>query len=201
MAPTLKGKVSVQLFGGSQIKAAPSSVNSLLLGVIGGVATGLFTTKAQDGVTDIYGLKGDFYAQVLKTAPEDMLVDGETVKAGTKYIELVQSGRCFLHDSIQGPIENLFLGTRKTDDKGNNLSDENGKPIYEDGKHPIKSIEFGFKVFAERATNKAGFTWVFEPVGEAKAADPLAAQKAATASLLGMTPEGKALPAPEGKKK
>jgi hypothetical protein len=185
----IKSNISVKLLGAARIKGMGEEITRIPLGVLGGVCTGLFAAKAQDGVTDIWGLKGDFFAQVVKNDAE-----------GKPYIEEYASGKCYMPEQIQNVIEGLFLGTPKLDDKGEPIKDANGKVVYEDGKQPIKSLEFRYKAYAIRATNKAGYSYEFEPLMEAAAADPMAAAKAASLAALGFDNSGKALPAPKAGK-
>jgi hypothetical protein len=175
---TLKSKVSVQLFGGSQIKSQPENVRQMVLGVIGGVATGLFAAKAQDGVTDIWGLKGTFYAQILRKDDN-----------GATIVETVESGKCYLPEAFQTPIEDMFQGDPAETDP------ETGK-VTKWNREPIKSIEFAYKVIVSRATNKAGYTWSFQPLKEAGANDPLAAAKSEALAALGFENNTKQLEAP-----
>jgi len=188
MTTIVKPKVTVALFGAAQIKGQPDAIRTMLLGTMGGVANGVFSAKAQDGVTDIWGLKGDFYAQVIRIG-----------EGGERTIEAIQSGKCFLPDHIQSSIETLFLGVKDTNEDGTEKVDDKGKPVYKVA--PIGSIEFGYKVHVERAGNKAGYSYAFEPLQEAKANDPLAQQKAAALAALGFGGDGKALPAPDKAKK
>lgn len=123
-----------------------------------------------------------------RTAPDLKTYEGlggsfEAVPAkieGQEERDTIQSGVLYLPEGIYETVANIL---KETDKEGVLVN---------------KSLQFGFDVFAVRASNPQGYSYQFMPLGKPTANDPLSAVRAEMLKVAPPVP--KALPKPEAKK-
>ena len=172
MATRLSGKLTAKSLGwdrnriGTEVAKVPADGGRVLLGTIVGICSGLRQTVNGDTGEIQNGLKGQFRG--VSSLGDDT---GKEIGTGNP-ARSVTAGVCYLPGGIQEMIEGVLASAVEKDAKA--------------------TVNFGLKLFAIPATNKAGYTFDADNLIEAQEADPLSTLLASAAAV-----EAPALPAPE----
>lgn len=138
---------------------------AITLGTVLGTASGIKNAFGADGVTPVFGAKGDF---ALDFAPAP---DGTTP-------ESVGSGVLYLPEAFMDPILSKFEDTYKTGPDGVVLKDDKGKEIID--VPGARAVDIAYQVAIVKAGNAAKYSWQLTPLLN-QANDPIAAVRMAIA--------------------
>lgn len=130
----------------------------MLLGTIIGLASAIKVAKGTDGITEFHGMKGTF----------------EGTPADPKR-NVILSSVCYMPDDFQDPVLNLLRGREAVGKEGD---DDYRPPVA-----PVEEVKIAFEVYAIKADNPQGYSWMLKPLMDYKANDPLAALRAEIAEV------------------
>lgn len=149
----ISGKLTPKALGwdrnriGTEVAKVPQDGGRVELGTIVGIASGLRQTINNDTGEIQTGLKGQFRGV-------STLGDDTGKEIGPKNAQrVVTAGVCYVPGGIQSMIEGALAQAQEKDEKA--------------------TVQFGLKLFAIPATNKAGYSFDAETLLKTEEADPL----------------------------
>lgn len=155
----LSGKLTAKALGwdrnriGTEVAKVPADGGRVELGTIVGLVSGLRQTVNNDTGEIQNGLKGQFRG--ISTLGDDT---GKEISK-TNPARQITAGVCYLPGGIQEMIEGSLASAQDTSNGGDARA----------------TVQFGIKLYAIPATNKAGYSFDADNLIEAAESDPLEA--------------------------
>lgn len=149
----LSGKLTAKSLGwdrnriGTAVKKVPQDTGRVELGTFVGIVSGLRQTVNNDTGEVQNGLKGQF------RGVSTLGVDPDKAVSKNNAANRITAGVCYLPGGIQDMIEGQLAKAKEHDASA--------------------TVQFGLKLFAIPATNKAGYSFDAESLVAAQEADPL----------------------------